>query len=584
MPPRSDSDFATQQRAQDLDAIMQEAPAIVPPRHDQVSLDALLQDQSAEWIFSKDGANGAMLVKSDVEATGGAALKVESADTSGQVNKTSQMMETFFQNAQGQAPFAAPRVLTYTPEDLKNRPEIATALKARLEALKNDPSVSDKKRVEDQIGRLKNVSEGKACVVKMEFAQGDQINKIPLEDRLAMYKTDGFAQNLGRAMPTFIAMGMNDHLGVEATFFKNNAANLMFDRQTGQLSAIDYSTNLNFHPERPNDASAISFGERGGREAIGAVDNFVKNALKDQESFEKAIEKTVNSQGSPLGPLMAAFTQPQEEIHMFDMHEARQVDRALTLEDKRRFAANLILGSVQGLDYLKSNQQALRTATLSTHEEVNGVKLQHIHTETDLNKLCERLQRIDTEKMNVQIGARMTEFNLASMEIQAGEIAQEKNRLKAKLDRLENHPTLGDRFKFLVNGKDKVIGEVKQQKAEVDTRSQEFQKASTMLINAKTEADNLIKQLDQQRAGLEQPVKLRDNAAIADIAAHHPGHGHDHDQGHEQAPEGENDLAEAPHKLRDDKAIAKPAEPKPNLPEDERMEVKTPKPNIAKKV
>lgn len=574
------SKIKIQQRSQELESIINEAQPIEVLKAPQAGLAAVLADANAKWNFSKDGANGAMLVRTGVEATGGAAIKVENLKTAGEVNKTSQMMQAFFNKAEGPAPFAAPRVTIYSAQELQNNPQLATKLTGKLQELGRDPNLPDKVRVSNQIESLKQVAAGEGVVLKMEFARGEQLTKLPLEERVALYKTDAFAQSLGRAMPTFMAVGMDDHLGMDMTSFKNNAANLMFDTESGQLSAIDFST-LAKPQGREEDVSLYSYGRgepNGPLSSVSKADNYLQNALKDPASFEKAVDRLVANEGEGLRGMMEAFTTPVPEGgNFFAIDEVDQLDKLITTEDKRRFASNLILGSAQGLDYLKTNVEALRTATLSMHEEVKGVKLEHIHTEEALGKLCDRIQRVDTDKLNAKVALRTAELKLPGVQAEAQAVQKQSDRLAAKIDRLENNPRIMDRLRFLVRGKESVINKVKDEKAGLDTRGAELTEKETALKEVRKIAEDQLKQMEQAKAaqGVAQPVRLRDNAQIADIAAHHPQQDH--------AP-AVDDLDAGPHKLREDKEMAEVVEhaeelhkPAVEIPDDGKMAAKTPK-------
>ncbi len=54
----------------------------------------------------------------------------------------------------------------------------------------------------------------------------------------------------------------------------------------------------------------------------------------------------------------------------------------LSPEDYREFAANLLAGAVEGLDYVKKNQQVLETAVKQTHDVQHGQKVEHFYNDT----------------------------------------------------------------------------------------------------------------------------------------------------------------------------------------------------------
>jgi len=572
-----------QLRAAELDTIMHHAEPPPKQMRGQASLAAVLDDNQAKWAFSKDGANGAMLVRTGAEVTGGAAIKVETPFTAAAVDKTAQMMETFFQNAQGDAPFVAPRVTLISPQDLAQDPGLVLQLKERLQALKAE-GVHDPVRVDDQIKRLTDVEKGTAQVVKMEFAQGEQINKISLADRLAMAQTDAFPQAIGKALPVFTAMGMNDHLGLSETNYKNNAANLMFDTKSGQLSAIDFSTGMQFDPVDRGNEALIAYREPDADKSLKRLNTFLENSLKDEASFEAAVQRMANGQPTPLTPVMDAFVRPMDEVHMFEPGDEAVLEEHLSMEDKKRFAANLILGAAKGLDYLKLNEPALRTAAQATHQQVGEKVIHHIQTPASLDAIRAELKKVNGPELIAKAELRAAPLRLAALDRQAGPLKAALDEVTAKLDRLEHKPTLGDRVKFLMKGRDEVIHEIQKKKSSLEIQAKDIREESHMLLNRQSEAQHQQEQAAKLKAaaGEEPRHRLRDDVAVANIAAHHPQHLH---------PVEAADLNQEPHKLREDREMVevvehveelhKPAAPKAG---DERMEVKSPKPNIPKKL
>ncbi|SKA95087.1 hypothetical protein SAMN02745166_02268 [Prosthecobacter debontii] len=574
--PDSDVVESLQLRSAELDMIMRAAPPPQMPEPAQLPLADLLADDQAQWAFSKDGANGAMLVRSANEPTGGAAIKVEKSFVANGVSKNAQMMEAFFGEATGEAPFAAPRVTLISAADLAQEPELARQLTNRLENLR-EGGVHDPVRVEGQIDQLKNVEQGQAVVVKMEFAQGQQINKMPLADRVALVQSDAFPQALGKSLPVFTAMGMNDHLGLIETNFKNNAANLMFDTETGQLSAIDFSPGMQFDPDNPQAEAGIIFSEPEAEKSIKRLNNFLERSLKDEASFEEAVQRMAEGRPTALTPAMQAFVQPMAEVHMFEPGDEAVVEEFISMEDKRRFAANLILGAAKGMDYLSQNEAVLRQATEQCYEQVNGRELQHIHSRASLEAMGAELQRVNGPELVAKAELHSAPLRLAAMNQQAGPLKVALDQANAKLDRLENKPSLKDRVNFLVKGRDEVIQQARQQQVNLQLQAEEMVKESHHLMNRQSEAQHQQAQAEKLKAapngvdGAPVVKRLRDDVAVADIAKHHP-------EGHHPV----QDVAakEAPRHLREEMAAERAKSQRGAVADDARMEIKTPKPNI----
>lgn len=498
------------ERAEALNATILSRPPIPPHAAAQTDLGQVLADNNATWNFSKDGGTGAMLVQTGVEATGGAAIKVEDPVNARQVQKCAQMMDSFFRNAQGEPPFAAPRVQTYSTADLLKNPQLSSELTDKLKDLKQNGPADIQTRVDKQIAKLADVAAGKGTVVKMEFASGKMMNQMSAGDRVGLYKSDAFAQNIGRSMPTFVAMGMNDHLGVEAYGFKNNAANLMFDTKSGQISAIDFSTQLSLNPVDTKDYDLVTFSQGGGDKTIEKLNAFLKDATKDQASFDQAVEMLANGNDTPFKGMMDSFTTADWDDNMFTKADAALVDAEISLDDKRRFAANLLSGTVDGLDYVKQNEQALRTAVLSTHEQVKGVTLEHFYTPEKLDSFCKAAQQVDTQSLRQNVDQYMgnlkleTTQKLAQYQEFAAEAQDSIKALDKKIDRMENKPSLRDRVKFLINGKDKVLGDLKADRVQLDKYSSDLIKDTQKLINQQEKYDAMKAQTKMTPAQLKE--------------------------------------------------------------------------------
>jgi|GEM_PF-1236899 len=507
------------ERAEALNATILGGTPITAHATPQTGLGAVLNDKAATWNFSKDGATGAMLVQTGTEVSGGAAIKVEDPVNARQVQKCAQMMDIFFQNAQGQPPFAAPRVQIYSTNDLLQNPQLSNDLTAKLKDLKESSSADRQIKVDKQITRLADVAAGKGTVVKMEFASGKMMNQLSAEDRVALYKTDAFAQNLGRSMPTFVALGMNDHLGVDT--FKNNAANLMFDTQSGQISAIDFSTKTTLNPVDPKNYDMVTFSQEGGDKVIQGLNTFLADATKDQASFDQAVEMLATGKETPFKDMMDSFTVADWKDNMFPPADAAIVKAEISMDDKRRFAANLLSGTVDGLDYVKQNQQALRTAVQATHETVNGVKLEHFYNQAQMDSFCQAVQQVDTQGMRQNIDRHMgnlkleTTQTLAQFQDYAAEAQDKIKALDKKIDRMENKPSLRDRLNFMVNGKDNVLGDLKTQRADLNDYANGLIKDTQKLINLQEKYDAMKAQTQMTPAQLREVAKGPQVPAVA---------------------------------------------------------------------
>ena len=374
------------------------AQPILPPTTAPTSLNhALFTGEGTTYKFSGSGATGALLVTQPTSTSGGAAIKIETKEAANRVVKCAQMMDTFFQNAIGSAPFVEPRVTSLSERDRDENPKLLETYKTTLDQRKVEVGQARQRSIELQKKRIDTLEQEGNVVFSMELAKGTQLSDLGAEDKVALYKTENFARTLGRSAPVMMALGLNDHLGFGSfcPTFKNNATNLMYDTEAGQLSVIDFETGM-----RMNQQGQVRYSEIGTRDSMAEINEFLAQSFESPEAFDTAVESMVDGEPTPFKRLMDTFT---SEHHDLGFHENKKGDRAAaphSREDKRRFAANLLVGTVDGMDYLKKNETALRTAVNAVKEEVtvdgNKSTIEHFYTGQELDSFCDEVKKLDT--------------------------------------------------------------------------------------------------------------------------------------------------------------------------------------------
>lgn len=520
MPSPSPNEAKNQARALELNANKLNQAPISAPQAAPASLNAVVGDNDAQWNFSKEGGTGAMLVKSGVEPSGGAAIKIERTGAANQVQQSAKLMEVFFENAQGEAPFNAPRV---TRHDAGGEGSPVAGLKAKLEQLKQDNNDPNDYRIDDQLDALQQVEQGNAAILKMEFASGPTFNKLPSEDKAALLKTDQMGLALGRAIPTVVAMQENDHLGIGNAGFKANPTNMTYNPASGQLSLIDYSSRMNYVGDSPSGEPLAQLGQNNVAELMSELYEFQAKALESPEAFEAAVEQIASGQDSPFKMTMEAFTQEGDgRSTLLNPSENSIAANEVTHEDRRRFAANLLVGSVEGMQYQKQNMDALRKAAETTHETMQVVKekgqapveqeVQHFYTPEQLDNLEQAFEAMDLDGLKEKAGVRMAEMEqnrklavenkLAALNQDAGLLQDAAKELDQRIEALE-HKKAGvlGKLKSSFDGTNERLAEARVQRQAIQQRMDEIQKESMSLMNTEAFNDAMKQQAQQAAAG-----------------------------------------------------------------------------------
>jgi len=473
--PLTDEEIAAQQRAVELNRKIRTKVPEAPPQTPQATLGQVLQDPNLTFSYSKDGAGGALLGKPNQAGVTGVAIKTEHPVMTKKAAWVGNMVDSFLQNADGAPPFVAPRAIVYTPQDLANNPQAAQTMLGHMQREDfSQRTPFQKDNIERNMYELEDASKGivpNNGVLVMEFAKGQQLNRLPTQDKLALLKSEAFAESIGRALAPTMACGLNDHLGLElgGHSFKVNPSNFMYEPDSGTLSVIDYETFFRDHPS--GDIDLIKFGVPNTDKKMTDLRNFLETACESQENFDAAIDKMLKpgGKGTPLSGIMDSFTNYGEND--FFGPDEQSATWQITEQDKRQFAMNLLSGAIDGLGYVQKNQQALQTAALNARETLKGEQIDHFYSDQELQELDQSLQGYDADSLKAGLPGLRAASNVNYVQKQTQKITQEMDAYRAdltlkemplqkrldevqeKIDRIKNHPTAGDMLKGAFNTK-----------------------------------------------------------------------------------------------------------------------------------
>lgn len=471
--------IAARKKALELNKNVRTSPPVVPRQGGQNSLGTILTDNGATIKYSDSGNGGAILVQPGPNMNGmGAAIKIESMPSVVNAQKCGQLMETFFANAKGTPPFATPRTAIYTVNEFQADASLSTGLGAKLNELETRGSIQQQRGFDNQKTALGNVSKGTAGVLVMELADGKQVDKLPIDEKVGLVKSEAFARSIGRAMAPSMALGLVDHVGTGLNNFAPNITNLMYDSATGKLSIIDYDGRVT----TSGDPEIIRVGVGSADKELEGMRLFLEDASQSPQKFEAAIDRIVasmtdNKIKTPFTGMLRSFT-PGSLNRMFEgPNRALSKNQKLALtqdeigaqvlspEDYREFAANLLVGAAEGLEYVQSNQQALETAVKQTHDVQHGQNIDHFYSAADMQRLKTELGKLDPDKLKKQMSQRMDErANAQKTELGTliGDLNKKENDLNQKLATVQakstqvgQFPSAGDKLKAIFSSKDK---------------------------------------------------------------------------------------------------------------------------------
>jgi hypothetical protein len=248
------------------------------------------------------------------------------------------------------------------------------AITGKLGPLKNDPDplISNKaKSYENLMG-----SEG--VVSKFSIAEGKPLEKMSLQERMALLKNPEFAQNLGKSLILAPLVGLNDHLApmdkdriyvsgannFSNLFVSSNGGISMIDIATGQVPTQDGSSKLGIPDgavlSAMKNVAAFTSAKLGSPETIG-------DAFQDAYDTAKVGSGNRNNDAAPFEDLLTRIFGEKAELStdtFFRRDEAEGRDQAIMNDPETIgvFLKNLSVGMLEGMEYVVNNQDSLQKA------------------------------------------------------------------------------------------------------------------------------------------------------------------------------------------------------------------------------
>jgi hypothetical protein len=352
-------------------------------------IDNVLGDSRSKWQMAGAGAGAALIVQSQQEPSGGCVIKFDTTDKAYASQDISQIGSSMTAQTRGTLPIEFADVTTI------QGPLKGSLSKALQKQIKDIQSTTADTRLEEHAKKVPKLGtpdeNGKEiCLSKMSLVKGVPLDKLPLADRVALYKSPEFARQVGEASVLCPMFGLNDHLGptpVREGQFKGtgsheapalNTGNIMINPQSGKLVMIDYSTGVTNVSMAAGNPTIGGF--RGAEIALNETTKFLQAATTDGESLQSATKqmlKDCNLQDlvkgidprTPLSASYALMTRPSAKDSFFNIKEIALIQDMITDQDRQNFANHMLQGSIQGLEYVSHHQQEFENAYEQTAQQ-----------------------------------------------------------------------------------------------------------------------------------------------------------------------------------------------------------------------
>jgi hypothetical protein len=500
-------------------------PGVTTDPSTDLTIEQLLDHPQAEWSIAERGGTGALIVKVGGK---GAIIKIEDLDKAEKVGLMSGLMQATL--PKGPNGFNVPTGESLG--DLTTQGTMVQKLIAKLQQLhQQEQDPVQKRKLEAHIGRLQSQDLKSFGVSKMGFVAGDQLNELPLDDRMALIQTGALAEQLGKATVLCPMMGLNDHVTTTGDTMVN-LSNFMIDPSTGKLAPIDFDA-VNMAPEGETPFFASPGSTNGLKDLVG----FMKDATDSPEQLQQSMRTMVAEQignkpvRTPLGHVLKSMVNATGGENLLSPTDVRLMKEELTSPDLRENQALAMMrGTVAGLKYLQENKDALKLAFTNEKQGMKPEEFDEISQAVDGLDIAKMEQQLNTYEQ--QMVLRRTEGIAFQENVPQPQLQQEDDdlvldaqqhvqpeldklaRQERKLDRLQTNPNFGDKFKafFTRGGMDKL-----KRQAELDIEKTKLQIAAkvspeafqALLDHNRTQVGQLRQHRENLRPGAQQYVETK---------------------------------------------------------------------------
>lgn len=324
-------------------------------------LNAQLALDVSHWKVASLGAGGALLINDPANPKESAVLKIENSGQVAQTTLISKFIAAVSDLFGGptKAPFESSTTVEVALSDTQKE-----ELKQKLTDLRAISSPTDQAKIDKHLATL-NSPDAQVSFSKLTMVEGKDLNKLPPQEKLALLHLPQFAHDIGQLFGLSTFMGLDDHFAiadVHGAFSpgQTNLSNVMVSSTTSKPVLIDLGSM--FH---------LSDGDI--KKAYSSLTDFLKtidSPEKFDEVLEGLIDRGVNPDApvlTPLDDVMKAFLRPDPgNNHLMPESEKFLADNDVwSKAEKKQFAANLVLGVTQALQFIASHAEGLTAKATS---------------------------------------------------------------------------------------------------------------------------------------------------------------------------------------------------------------------------
>ncbi|MGV3659178.1 MAG: hypothetical protein ACO1TE_03315 [Prosthecobacter sp.] len=444
---------------------------VVPESKDpQMDMQALLADEAVEWKVATSGSGGALIAT--LPNGTGAVVKIEGQEGVAKAGALSTALTGAFGGPGG-----------YEVAAVTNESQNAAgkaALTAKVEAMKVE-NADNPSAMHHLNKHTASLAQDDVGVAKMNFVSGTQLNKLGLQDKLALLQTGQLAKEIGRAAALCPVIGLVDHAAPKETGLPTNLSNFLINEETGKIAPIDF------------DAKDLANGQHGAPKAGEGVQKLLElatEASQSRQSFENVVARMTEDyfsevpNGTELAGALSSLSAVGNNEGLFSDVERKAVKTMISNDLGRQQAVGLLQGAVEGLQYLQQNEQNIK----------EGLAAANMGDPANLEKGFEAVRNVDFAKMRQD----MERFS------------QGQSNKRSVRDMLQS---AGSSIKQTVTEKLGIDAKSKLERAE-----KQLARRQDHVENLKERRTDLTQQLSSQNLSMEDRADLTKAAAKVDSA------------------------------------------------------------------
>jgi hypothetical protein len=388
--PQAQANFAQ------MDRNRAAGPPVAPPPAREADLQAT---KSSDLRVSDAGSGGAIIAPGFVAKVEPVVMAVAAVETQLVAN------EAFGADAANSPLQFIPTTIV---QDAGSVGVVTNKLKEIKSSVEGDSYKSD--AIDRHETSLKN---GSSVIHMAPKVDGTTLNNLKTEEKIALLKSQTFANDLGKATVMCPVLGLSDHLGPNSVGANqtstgySNISNIMLDKNSGRLVAIDYAPRLD--ETTPN--RIVGYGTPD--KAVSSLAEFVIDASQSPDAFKAAVDKIMidanadKGNSTPISETMRAVMHPAKMDALLTPNEAFVVKLMVSAADKRELVVQTLKGIVDGMEYVNKHAESLDRAcqNSSVRHQLDAESGRNFIDQDQMANLKQGLGGIDFNQLRTNLNA-----------------------------------------------------------------------------------------------------------------------------------------------------------------------------------